>query len=147
MLTCPTLTADEFKVIHNALCYARADNVEETVAAIRGALARAYAEENSTFDGKWDHFSAVQEAEGFVSVWSDYDVNNMDSLHPYPADSVVVYETYESEPVRSPVKGPTWRDLYRAADCAIRSSGDRHHIFIEGFRLEAGNELHMWTGS
>lgn len=147
MLTAPTLTAEEFKVIHNALCYARADNVEETVATIRGALARAYAEENRTFDGKMDHYSAVQEAEGFVSVWSDYDVADMDSLHPYPADAVVVYETYDTETARSPVKGPTWRDLYRAADCAIRESGDRHHIFIEGFRLENGNELHMWTGS
>lgn len=147
MLTCPTLTADEFKVIHNALCFARSDNVEDTVATIRGALARAYADENRIFDGKMDHFSSVQESEGFISVWSDYDVTDMDSAHPYPADSVVVYDTYESEPVRSPVRGASWRDLYRAADLAIRESGDRHHIFIEGFRLENGNELHMWTGS
>ena len=147
MLTSPTLTAEEFKVIHNALCYARADNVEETVSTIRGALARAYSEENRTFDGKMDHFTEVQQSEGFVSVWSDYDVVDMYSAHPYPADAVVVYDTYDSEPVRSPVRGAAWRDVYRAADIAIRESGDRHHIFIEKFDLKNGNELHMWTGS
>jgi hypothetical protein len=147
MLTSPTLTADEFKVIHNALCYAQASNVEETVSTIRGALARAYADENRTFDGKMDHFSSVQEAEGFISVWSDYGVTDMDSPHPYPSDAVVVYDTLESEPVRSPVLGSSWRDVHRAADLAIRESGDLHHIFIEGFSLENGNDLRMWTGS
>lgn len=146
MLTSPTLTADEFKAIHNALCSARVDNVANTVEIIRKALARAYEEENRVFDGKMDHFSLVQESEGFLSVWSDYDVTDMYSAHPYPEGSVIVYENYDSV-VRSPVEGPAWLDVYRAADKAVRESGDRHHIFIERFRLENGNELHMWTGS
>ena len=43
--------------------------------------------------------------------------------------------------------GATWGDIYRAADWAIRNSGDSHHIFIEGFELRNGNELHLVTGS
>ena len=137
-----TLTPEEFSKIHNALCFARAENVEETVSTIRDALSRVYEEESRIFNSKMDHFTEVQQSEGFVSVWSDYDVVDMCSAHPYPADAVVVYDTYEI-----PVKGAAWFDVYRAADEAIRKSGDRHHIFIEKFDVKNRNELHLWTGS
>jgi len=146
MLTSPTLTADEFKAIHNALCLARADNVEETVSTIREALSRVYEEEELVFNSQMDHFSAAQKSEGFISVWSEYDVTDIRSAHPYPADAVVVYDTYESV-IRVPVEGPTWLDVWRASEKAILKGGDRHHIFIEKFDVKNRNELHLWTGS
>ena len=43
MNTAVTLTADEFREIHNALCFANSKGIEATVDAIREALAGAYA--------------------------------------------------------------------------------------------------------
>ncbi len=139
-----TLTAEEFKQIHNALCFARADNVEKTVETIREALKGAYEQDSTVFDRKMDYFNRFQEEQQLTSIWSMYELDELDFLqhHPYPSDAFVVYHGGHV-----PVSGSTWGDIYRAADQAIRNSGDQHHIFIEAFELRNGNELHLVTGS
>jgi hypothetical protein len=42
---------------------------------------------------------------------------------------------------------PTWMDLNKAAAQAIKQSGDRHHIFIEDFRLVNEHMIDLITGS
>lgn len=144
MNTSVTLTAEEFSKIHNALCFANSKGIEETVATIREALAGAYQQEEADFDSKMDYFRAYQEGHDFAAIWSMYElpVHCFLQEHPFPSDAFVVYGKGHV-----PVMGPTWGDVYRAADCAIRNSGDFHHIFIEGFAVKNGNELHMSTGS
>ncbi len=41
----------------------------------------------------------------------------------------------------------TWRDVRRAANQAIKESGDYHHIFVEGFEFHNDGRLEMFTGS
>ena len=138
-----TLTAEEFKQIHNALCFARADNVDETVDAIRGALANAYVQENSQFDAKMDYYRQFQRDNGLSAIWSIYElpVHGFLSDHPYRGAATVSYQCCHAV-----ILGQTWADLYRAANSVMEQSGDDHHIFIEGF-LFAGDELKLTTGS
>ena len=144
MNTSVTLTADEFKQIHNALCFANSKGIEATVETIREALAGAYQQDEADFDSKMDYYRRFQDENDLAAIWSIYDtpVHGFLADHPY-LDTVFV--CYQGGHV--PVFGATWGDIYRAADWAIRNSGDSHHIFIEGFELKNGNELHLVTGS
>ena len=144
MNTAVTLTAEEFTRIHNALCFAPNRGLEATVDAIREALKGAYAQDEAAFDRKMDYFRRFQEEHKLEAIWSIYELEEHGFLkaHPYTSDAFVVYQGGHV-----PVFGDTWGDIYRAADWAIRNSGDQHHIFIEAFELWNGNELHLVTGS
>lgn len=61
---------------------------------------------------------------------------------------VLVYaEHFGDEEVVVTIPGPTWGDLYKAADAAITASGDEHHCFIEGFEVRSDGRLYLSTGS
>lgn len=158
----PTLTAEEFKTVHNALCELRTiygmldgvvrepitDKMSAAIQSIEKGLRGAYDQDNEAFDRKWNHYRTVQEAQGFDTIWSLYEVEDLNGEHGFPADSFVVYsEHWGGETQHCAVYGRTWIDLWRAADQCIRNSGDTHHRFIEIFTLKNGNELHLTTGS
>jgi hypothetical protein len=159
-----TLKAEDFKTVHNTLCELREiemrlnEVISDSLAAqlhrvIKGfeqGLSDAYAQDNAVFESKMDYYSEFQRDNGLRSVWSIYElpVHGFLRDHPYPSDAFVVYTQHWGEGRQHyPVQGTTWADLYRAADAAIRDSGDDHHIFIEHFELKNGNELHLVTGS
>ena len=144
MNTSVTLSAEEFTRIHNALCFAPNKGLEATVDAIREALSGAYRQEEQDFDRKMAYYNRFKAENKLEAIWSMYEIPEHGFLqaHPY-LDTVFV--CYQGGHV--PVFGATWGDIYRAADWAIRNSGDTHHIFIEAFELRNGNELHLVTGS
>ena len=78
----PTLTADEFKVIHNSLYYLDClgnDKVNDIVAKMRDALKGAYEQDRKAFSSKSDHFDDVRSQLGLNnSVWSIYNVGNLE---------------------------------------------------------------------
>lgn len=150
-----TLHSNDFKTIHNTLCELRGlaqrmersmikiEEVEQIIAGFEQGLADAYTQDEVSFDDKMDYFGEFQNRNDFESIWSMFElpVGCFELPHPYLSDSFIVYGKGHV-----PVLGSTWGDVYRAADCAIRNSGDQHHCFIEGFTVK-GNQLHMITGS
>ena len=150
-----TLRGEDFKTIHNTLCDLRSlarrmeqsmikvEEVERIISQFESGLEDAYAQDNESFDDKMGYYRSFADQNDLNSIWSVYElpVHGFLKPHPYPSDAFVVYGKGHV-----PVLGPTWGDVYRAADCAIRNSGDLHHCFIEGFEVK-GNELHMYTGS
>ena len=159
----PTLTADEFKTIHNALC--ELDNVKEQLedvlnkdlyiklakAAndIRKGLANAYEQDNKSFEIKMDYFDRVREELGLSATWSMYEVDNLSDRHPFEGVTKVVYRAYGSGDHEVAINGATWAALYVAANALIRDSGDDHHSFIEGFTQSSIDPtiLFLSTGS
>lgn len=159
-----TLHAEDFRTVHNTLCELRslqeritgvvsndiADRLHRVVKGFEQGLANAYEQDSSAFDSKMDYFSEFKAENGLSSIWSMFElpVHCFLQNHPYPSDAFVIYTQHWGKGRKHyPVLGPTWGDVYRAADLAICESGDSHHIFIEGFELKNGNELHMFTGS
>ena len=144
------LKAEEFKIIHNSLYYLDCLNdpkVTELVNTMRDALKGAYSQENDEFDRKSDHYSNVKSELGACSVWSIYEVADLNQPHPYTSGTFISYKDHwGNETQHCAVYGTTWRDIYRAADNCIRNSGDKHHVFIEGLRQE-GEILTLITGS
>lgn len=144
----PTLTADEFKTVHNALCEIRSvyetlhsvvrepitERLARAIKDMEAGLRRAYKEDEKAFDRKQSHYSDIQEELGLKSIWSVYEVDNMADRHPFEgADRVVYKDHWGKEAVQCSINGKTWAALYCAADSCIRDSGDNHHVFIECF--------------
>lgn len=147
----PTLTAEEFKTIHNTLRAMEYQGMDSKTAAekIREALSGAYEQDNSAFDIKMDYFDRVREELGLSATWSVYEVDNLSDRHPFEGVTKVVYRAYGSGDHEVAINGATWLALYVAANALIRDSGDDHHSFIEGFTQSSIDPtiLFMTTGS
>jgi hypothetical protein len=159
----PTLTAEEFKTIHNALC--ELDSVKQTLEDIlskelyiklakaandiRGGLEGAYEQNNAMFENKMDYYDRVREELGLFATWSIYEVDNLSERHPFEGVTKVVYRAYGSGDHEVAINGSTWAALYVAANALIRDSGDEHHSFIEGFTQSSIDPtiLFLSTGS
>lgn len=157
----PTLTADEFQRIHNALYELRnlRDRFEnvihpdlfsrftQSIADIGEGLRGAYLQDDHAYVIKNDHFMKVQEDLGLTAVWSLYEVDDLNAPHPFDGVQAILYHNHWGpKAVRIPINGLTWAALYVAADAAIRDSGDSHHIFIEQLK-QVGEVLVLGTGS
>ena len=159
----PTLTAEEFKTIHNALwslgsiqlqleAVLNKDLYNELAKAtnqIRQGLVSAYEQEETAFEAKTIYYAQVRQELGLSAVWSMYEVDNLSDRHPFEGVTKVVYRAYESGDHEVAINGGTWAALYVAANAIIRDSGDNNHIFIEGFEQSSINPevLFVSTGS
>lgn len=160
----PTITAEEFKAVHNGLCDLRhaIHRLEGVIAPellgllqgardrIRSGLDGAYKQDSEAFERKYAHYRKVAEELGLQTAWSIYDVDNLSDRHPFEGALKVVYEDHWGDkPVSCSVNGLTWAALWVAANACIRDSGDGHHTFIESFRasLDDPRTLILNTGS
>lgn len=159
-----TLRAEDFRTVHNTLCELRSivgdmersmikiERLESVIARFEQGLADAYAQDNEIFESKMDYYHQFQKDNQLRTVWSIYELPMHGFLeqHPFQGALQVAYvDHWGDEPVFEEIQGTTWGDLYRAADRAIRRSGDDHHCFIEAFRPNPAEpaQLRLTTGS
>jgi hypothetical protein len=161
-----SLTAEEFKRVHNAICdlgsvvrqLADLDNhplhakLVQVQKDLSSALASAYDQDDYIFQTKTKHFDTVKQQLSIQdSEWSIYEVNDLYERHPFHCAQWVVYENHNGKgPVKAPIKGETWAGLWLAADRCIRLSGDQHHVYIEQFKQNtelSDDTLFLHTGS
>ena len=160
-----TLTADEFKQVHNALCSLRSvretlegvvrepitDKLAKAIDDMYKGLQGAYEQERNDFSRKSKHYDDVKAQLALKnSEWSIYEVGDLSERHPYEGARKVVYKDHWGEhPVECRINGLTWAALWTAADACIRDSRDSHHVFIERFRVskEDPTVLYLVTGS
>lgn len=160
----PTLTAEEFKTVHNALW--ELDSVTRQLedilnpelyvklaraaSTIRRGLAGAYEQDSKAFELKSSHYDRIRNELGLGTSWSIYEVNDLSERHPFEgADRVVYRDHWGDKPVSASINGLSWAALYVAADACIRDSGDSHHAFIEQFQPDPQDPrtLILSTGS
>jgi hypothetical protein len=90
--------------------------------------------------------NAIAAKHNLVSVWSVNGADDLHAAHPFPLANTVVHETISGDAgdgmrvwggdggrFAVPIPGPSWLDLWIAADAAIQLSGDFHHRFVEAF--------------
>jgi len=98
-------------------------------------------------DVKLSHFNGVKDALGLRAVW---DIHEVESLYGTTNldGTTIVFNSYKKGPVKSPVLGNTFLDLYRAANDCIVLGGEYSHIYIEGFTFSEDRKvLTLVTGS
>lgn len=110
---------------------------------IRTALARPMQERDDESDRRSKHYENMRAFLKVSSVWSMYEVPNLEEHFPYKA-TTLEYQGYSLD--ISWCK--TWLDLWEAADELMTVSKDHHHIFIERFHeIKDGKSLELQTGS
>jgi len=162
-----TLSGKDFKTVHNTLCELRSivgdmerslikvERLESVIAQFEQGLADAYAQDHYHFERKMDAFHLAQNVHGFKTIWSLFEVEDLEQQHPFVNAREICYrDHWGEEPVYETIKTEgrghgTWMDLWAAADRCIRRSGDDHHIFIESFQTVADqpHQLRLTTGS
>lgn len=83
------------------------------------------------------------------STWSISDTMFTEP-HPYPGARMLQYDgTGDVDGIFRPIEGPTWFDLWKAADAALGQSADKAHRYIEDFDPDEADPtvLHLITGS
>jgi hypothetical protein len=156
----PTLTAEEFRTIHNALCEIRSvygslagvvreeitARLEKAIVEMEQGLAGSYKQDNKVFNDRNQHYVNAADERGLESVWSIFEVADLYTPHFYPGATKI---KYGDQYTHIGVPGAQWIDLYIAANDAIETSGDKHHIFIEAFTTiaEEPGVLRLVTGS
>jgi len=160
----PQLTAKEFGDLHNAKCELHGilssmdgmihpklqERFEAAIAKINAALKNAYEQDEAVSERRSAHYDKVAEDNGFNTIWSVDEVDDLYMPHPFEGVTHVRYsEHWGNSDVTVPIKGNTWVDLWRSAETAINESGDNHHIFIEDFKVAdyRPDFLHLTTGS
>lgn len=159
-----TLYAEDFRTVHNTLCELRdvqqrltgvisdqlADRLNRVVKGFEQGLKNAYDQDHAAFEAKSDHYEVIRDQLALRSIWSVYSVEDLNQPHPYVAAAEICYKDHWGDSaVYETIPGPTWRDLYSAADRCIQRSGDDHHVFIESFETVADQPqiLRLTTGS
>ena len=153
-----TLRGEDFKTLHNTLCDLRqlvqrmeqsmikTNEFDRIIEGFQMGLKDAYDQDGSAFERKMEYYSQFREDNGLEAIWSIYELEEHGFLlnHPWEGARFVVYQRETA-----PIQGPTWGDLYRAADLVIKRSGDDHHCFIEGYGKYATDNsmLELTTGS
>jgi len=159
MLISPTLTSEEFKKIHNALCdlnhtihrteeilhpslHTRLVKIESQ---IRDCLRASYERDDEEYARRQVHYDAVGKEISAKTVWSMPEIEDLNSKHPYNSENQLVLQYHN---VMQAVNGDTWKDLWIAADRCIRETED-YHIFIENFHadLKRPGVILLTTGS
>lgn len=159
----PKLSYEDFKQVHNGKYHIMCalERLEGVVAPeiyklleqgyneLKSGLENAYKQEDIEYKRKSRHYTDVAREHQLNSIWSLYEIDDLSAEHPDKGAHTLVYEEHWGNvgPVEVPIEGPTWADLYRAADRAIGLSGDQHHVFIEAFKLGTTGVLKLSTGS
>lgn len=97
-----------------------------------------------------ERLAAIRDEEELWTTWSFVDVpaEALNEEHPYKAGAVVFEANWaHQEDLQVPIAGPTWMDLWRAADFAIRSANEGHYPFIERFEPLGDGRLRVHCGS
>jgi hypothetical protein len=143
MNTSVTLTAEEFKNLHNAMWHAESlgrrlgdhgDELLKLLREMRTALAGAYRQEEVALHRKMEFCDQIQEQSGFTGVWSIYSVDDFSEV-PYPQSQRLIYNSHWGKnEIEVELAAQDWHALWSAANDAILKSGDLHHIYIEEIR-------------
>jgi hypothetical protein len=158
----PTLTPSEFADVHNAKCELHgilqsmegvvhpkmAARLQKAIDLLNKGLKNAYEQDDAMAEKSIDSAGKVAIEHNLKAIWSLHEVEDLLADHPFGKITKLQYHT-SSVHVTADVEGPTWKDLYIAADGAIDASGDTHHIFVEDFQPKPGraDTLMLSTGS
>lgn len=98
-----------------------------------------------------NHFNAIKNANADtlqISIWSVSNILNINEIafSGVGMDLVYICNFGTTCQITLP-ENPTWLDMWKAADLAIRTSGDLHHIYIEQFRRLDDATIELITGS
>lgn len=136
----PKLTQLEHK-LQNMSQEIQAD-FAEVLAVVKELIQPEVEASDNAFQVDYDRFNAVQEAHDFLSIWSIYEVKDLNEEFGFVDRLKYLKKTIKVN------KNVTWMELWTLSEQLIIDSGDEHHIFIESFEHNAKKGYYeLFTGS
>jgi hypothetical protein len=118
-------------------------NVERQM--IEEELATQYGD---TITSKIEEFADIADLHGFETVFSVYEVENINELSGITADYMT--NGLDDTQIQLENKELTWLELWTAADTLYKKIGDTDHLFVEEFEvIQNGDktEVQVFFGS
>ena len=130
----------------DALTCIRTEYPNNTINLVRrmDILLKNVSIEDDYTDPDYERFNRTQKEYGFRTVWSLYDVKNIEDLSPYTFNRVELSHMSNASMVMS-LNRHTWLDIWGMVDKLVKIH-DPAHPYIEGFRAYK-NTLYVTTGS
>lgn len=100
--------------------------------------------EEDYFDADYERFDRIQKEYGLKTIWSLYEVKNMEDLSPFTFNRLELRHMPEAAMTMS-FNHHTWMEIWEMADKLIRIH-DPAHPYIEGLKIHK-NTLLVTTGS
>lgn len=100
--------------------------------------------ESKSFDKKFNYYDSIRKQNNFMSIWSLYEVDDINAHSHVVGATELRYEDKKID--LDPNHHYTWFELWSCADKIMQETDDRHHIFIELFKLN-GAIVELWCGS
>jgi hypothetical protein len=105
-------------------------------------------EELIEFEKDFARFSEIQEQNNFKTIWSIYEVKDMNEISPFQAECLT--DGCNNVEVKLPNKKLTWLELWKYTDMLYETTGDAEHLFIESFEVKKSKntkKLEVFLGS
>jgi hypothetical protein len=105
-------------------------------------------EDGDAITSKIEEFADIAELNGFDTVFSVYEVDNINELSGITADYVT--NGLDDTQIQLENKELTWLELWTAADTLYKKIGDTEHLFVEEFEvIQNGDktEVQVFFGS
>jgi hypothetical protein len=105
-------------------------------------------EDGDVITSKIEEFANIAELNGFETIFSVYEVNNINELSGITADYIT--NGLDATQIELENKELTWLELWAAADNLYKKIGDTEHLFVESFDvIQNGDktEVQVFFGS
>jgi hypothetical protein len=105
-------------------------------------------EDGDAITSKIEEFADLAELNGFETVFSVYEVDNINELSGITADYMT--NGLDATQIQLENKELTWLELWAAADNLYKKIGDTEHLFVESFDvIQNGDktEVQVFFGS
>jgi uncharacterized protein YqgV (UPF0045/DUF77 family) len=114
----------------------------EVLAVVKELIQPEVEAADKAFDSDYNRFNKIQEANNYTSIWSIYEVKDMNAVFGFVDTLTYSGITLEIN------KNVTWLEMWEFAENLICSSEDFHHIYIESFNLKDNDDNYeLTTGS
>jgi hypothetical protein len=105
-------------------------------------------EDGDVITSKIEEFANIAELNGFETIFSVYEVNNINELSGITADYIT--NGLDATQIELENKELTWLELWAAANNLYKKIGDTEHLFVESFDvIQNGDktEVQVFFGS
>lgn len=112
---------------------------------IRSALLDVNTQKDALWQKRHDYYEHTKADNGMQTVWSIYEIDNLDSPSGITATELK-YNGWGEATVPMHAGNKTWMELWSYAEQVLHEADDMHHCFIESF-TQAGDVCMLGAGS
>jgi hypothetical protein len=118
---------------------------KKVITKIRAGLLDVNTQKDLLWEKRHRYYSDVKAEHGFKTVWSIFEVDNLDSPSGITATELK-YNGWGEATIKMPPGNKTYMEMWHYAEQVLKEADDMEHCFIESF-TQGGDICLLGTGS